>query len=62
MFKVVGRSVDNENVTIEVSSEDARNSKQIYNYPENYGLSKVYKVTAISNRKERKEDRDAKYT
>lgn len=62
MFKVEGRSLDEQNVSLEVSNEDARNSKQIYNNPENYGLTKVYRVTAISKRREREEYRDTKYT
>ena len=59
MFEVKGRSLDNENVVIEVA---ARNAKMIYSNPETYGLTKVYKVSAISSRRSNSLDRDSKYT
>ena len=56
MFEVKGRSLDNENVVIEVA---ARNAKMIYSNPETYGLTKVY---TISSRRSNSLDRDSKYT
>ena len=59
MFKVEGRSIEGENVVEDIA---ARKAKMIWDNPSNYGLTKVYKVTAISNRRERGESREAKYT
>ena len=59
MFKVVGQSLDGQNITEEVA---ARNAKLIWSNPENFGFSKLYNVTAISNRRSRSEVRDSKYT
>lgn len=59
MFKVEGRTEDGQNVTEEVA---ARNSKSIWNNPKNFGFSKVYKITPLSNRRSRTEERELKYT
>ena len=59
MFKVEGRSLEGQNITEEVS---ARKSKEIYSNPEKHGFTKIYKITAISKRREREEYRDTKYT
>ena len=62
LFKVEGRSSNGENVVEEVA---ARNAKQIHSHPENFGehgFTKIYKVSPISNRRERGEHRETKYT
>ena len=60
MFRVEGRSIEGDrNIVEEVT---ARKSKEIYDNPEKHGFSKVYKVTAISERRERGEHRESKYS
>lgn len=59
MFKVEGRSLDNENITMEVS---ARTAKDIWNDPKKHGFTKIYKVTPMSNSRSRKQERELKYT
>ncbi len=58
-FRVEGRSLEGTNEVLTIA---ARSSKEIFSNPEKHGFTKLYKVTAISNRRSHGEDRDAKYT
>mgnify|MGYP003638573188 CR=1 FL=1 len=57
-FKVVGKEVD-EVVTLVVN---ARTAKDIWNNPSNFGFTKVFSVSFISERVERNQKRELKYT
>jgi hypothetical protein len=57
-FKVVGKEVD-EVVTLVVN---ARTAKDIWANPSNFGFTKVFSVSFISERVERNQKRELKYT
>jgi hypothetical protein len=59
MFTVQGKTEEGYNETLNIT---ARCAKDIWSNPKNFGFSKVYKVSPLSNRRSRTEERELKYT
>jgi len=58
-FRVTGKS---ENLEVSTQTVNARAAKDIWNNPSNFGFTKVFSVSFISERVERNQRRELRYT